>query len=101
MSWQDRFQQQDDVVRARIQDGPTISPARLVTRAEEMEVRSVLQGLSRRHGLTVGEVARNLESGLWSRENCLGAMRLQWTFEKMCDGKGFPEKTGRVSVPKA
>lgn len=98
MSWQDRFRQQDDVGAARTQSAPAHGLAGAVTRADEMEVRNVLQSLSQRHGLTVGEVAHNLESGLWSRGNCLGAMRLQWTFEKMCDGEGFPEKAAIPSV---
>lgn len=86
MSWQDRFRLPEEARTT----STGLDRTKTWRRTDEVEVRRVLKGLSQRHGLTVGEVARNLESGLWSREHCLGAMRLQWTFEKMCDGEGFP-----------
>lgn len=79
------YEAREDEARMLWQD-----PKRAWRQTDEIEVRKVLKGLSQRHGLTVREVVRHLESGLWSREHCLGAMRLQWTFEKMCDGEGFP-----------
>lgn len=71
-------------------------------RTAETDVQSVLRGLARRHDLTVGEVAKKLEAGLWSRDYCLGSMRMQWAFEKLCEEQRFTEPaTEKPRPPRA
>lgn len=100
MSWHERFRLRDDVgpgvaVRRRRGGGPAVPFAP----SDETEVRSALKGLARRHDMTVAEVAGKLEAGLWSREHCLGGMRLQWTFERMCDENRFSEAPAKKPRP--
>lgn len=92
MSWQRRFRLRDDVGTEGLRPprGGKV-PLAPPERTAETEVKSVLKGLARRHDLTVGEVAKRLESGLWSRDYCLGSMRLQWAFERLCEEERFTE----------
>ncbi len=96
MSWHERFRLRDDVGTGVTPRRPRAGgPAVPLARGDEAEVKSTLQGLARRHDLTVAEVAKKLEAGLWSREHCLGGMRLQWAFEKMCDENRFSDPAAK------
>lgn len=100
MSWQKRFRLRDDVGSEKSLREPRGAAAPVaLTRTAETEVRSVLKGLARRHDMTVGEVARKLESGLWSRDYCLGSMRIQWAFEKLCEEERFTEPSAAKPRP--
>ncbi len=96
MSWHRRFKLPDNVAvpERRRRQGALAAPVPL-RRGGESEVQGALKGLARSHGLTVGEVARNLESGLWSKDHCLGSLRLQLAFEQMCDDGRFSDAAAK------
>lgn len=92
MSWHTKIEVRDDVALVKTQRLPDDATLALpLPPTDEAVVRGVLQGLAERRGLSVADVARKLERGMWSREHLLAPLRLQWAFEKMCDEGRFAD----------
>jgi len=101
MSWHTKIEVRDDVALVktrRLPDDATLSLPLPPT--DEAVVRGVLQGLAERRGLSVADVARKLERGMWSREHSLASLRLQWAFEKMCEEGRFADATAGRKDPR-
>ena len=96
MSRYRKFTLQDEVaIPERRRRRGTLAATLPLKRSGESEVQGTLKGLARSHGLTVGEVARKLESGMWSKDHCLGSLRLQLKFEQMCEDDRFSDAAAK------
>lgn len=101
MSWHTKIDVRDDVALVKTRRRPDDVTLELpLPPTDEAVVRGVLQGLAERRGLSVADVARRLERGIWSREHSLAPLRLQWAFEKMCDEGRFADDAGVRGGPR-